>query len=146
MPARDLSVESMYEYGARAGLWRGLDQLQQRDLPLTAFVVGHVLKLIPEVGIALAEDGHELAGHGYRWLDYRQIPVELEKDHIQRTIALIEQISGKRPLGWLPGVSAPTPDVSSGRKAAFCMTRTPTTTTYPTLLAARSPSPPGSSL
>lgn len=106
---RDLSVESMYEYGARAGFWRVLDLFRQRDLPLTAFVVGRVLELTPEVGIALADGGHELAGHGYRWLDYRQIPEKAERDHIQRTIALIEQVSGERPLGWYTGrVSANT--------------------------------------
>ena len=106
---RDLSVEGMYEYGARAGFWRILRLFQQRGLPLTAFVVGRVLELAPELGAALADGGHELAGHSYRWLDYRHIPEEFEREHIQRTIALIEQVSGKRPVGWYTGrVSANT--------------------------------------
>ena len=100
---RDLSVESMYEYGARAGSWRILRQFQQRGLPVTAFVVGRALELVPELGAALADGGHELAGHGYRWLDYQRIPEELEREHIQRTIELIEQVSGKRPVGWYTG-------------------------------------------
>lgn len=106
---RDLSVEGLYEYGSRAGFWRILRLFRERGLPLTAFVVGRALELNPELGIALHEDGHELAGHGYRWLDYRHIPEAVEREHIQRTITLIEQVCGRRPLGWYTGrVSANT--------------------------------------
>lgn len=106
---RDLSVEGMYEYGSRAGFWRILRLFQERELPLTAFVVGRVLEQVPELGIALAEAGHELAGHGYRWIDYRYVEEDEERDHIQHTIGLIEQVSGERPLGWYTGrVSANT--------------------------------------
>lgn len=106
---RDLSVESLYEYGSRSGFWRILRLFQERDLPLTAFVVGRALELNPELGIALHENGHELAGHGYRWIDYRGVPENMEREHIQRTIELIEQACGHRPLGWYTGrVSANT--------------------------------------
>ncbi len=100
---RDLSVESMYEYGSRAGVWRILQLFSERSLPLTAFAVGRALELNPEIGRALAADGHEVAGHGYRWLDYRGIPEDEERRHIQLTLEIIERICGKRPVGWYTG-------------------------------------------
>lgn len=100
---RDLSVESLYEYGSRAGFWRILKLFEEYQIPLTAFVVGRALELNPELGIALAEQAHELAGHGYRWLDYRHIDEHQEREHIQRTIELIQQSSGKPPVGWYTG-------------------------------------------
>ncbi len=100
---RDLSVEGQYEYGSRAGTWRILRLFRQRGLPLTAFVVGRALELTPELGDGLAADGHELAGHGYRWLDYSRLPEAVERDHIQRTITLIEKACGSRPVGWYTG-------------------------------------------
>ncbi|WP_271412019.1 allantoinase PuuE [Pseudomonas sp. Q1-7] len=106
---RDLSVEGLYEYGSRAGVWRLLDLFQARGLPLTAFAVGRALELAPQIGHALRAAGHEVAGHGYRWLDYRAIPEDEERRHIRRTIELIEQICGTRPVGWYTGrVSANT--------------------------------------
>lgn len=106
---RDLSVEGMYEYGSRAGVWRILDLFAARALPLTAFASGLALELNPAIADALRTAGHEVAGHGYRWLDYRQIPQEEEREHIRRTIAVIEQHCGRRPVGWYTGrVSANT--------------------------------------
>ena len=103
MGERDLSVESMYEYGSRAGVWRILELFRARDLPLTAFAVGKALELNPEIGRALSTAGHEVAGHGYRWLDYRTIPEQEERRHIHLTIEVIERICGKRPVGWYTG-------------------------------------------
>lgn len=100
---RDLSVEGMYEYGSRAGVWRILDLFDARGVPLTAFAVGRALELAPKIGHALREAGHEVAGHGYRWLDYRHIPEDTEREHIRRTFEVIEQICGKRPVGWYTG-------------------------------------------
>jgi putative urate catabolism protein len=100
---RDRSIESMYEYGSRAGVWRILELFESRGLPLTAFAVERALELTPEIGHALRDAGHEVAGHGYRWLDYRAIPEETEREHIQRTIDVIEQVCGKRPVGWYTG-------------------------------------------
>ena len=100
---RDFSVESMYEYGSRTGVWRILQLFNEYDLPLTAFAVGHALELNPEIGRALAASGHEIAGHGYRWLDYRNIPEDVERRHIHLTQEIIERISGKRPVGWYTG-------------------------------------------
>lgn len=104
---RDLSVEGLYEYGSRAGVWRILDLFREQGLPLTAFVVGRALELAPQIGHALRADGHEVAGHGYRWLDYRQIPEDEERQHIHQTIELIERICGTRPVGWYTGRVSP---------------------------------------
>ncbi len=106
---RDLSVESMYAYGSRAGVWRILREFQSRALPLTAFAVGRALELNPAIGRALAGAGHEVAGHGYRWIDYRHLSEEEERRHIRRTIEVIRESCGERPVGWYTGrVSAST--------------------------------------
>ena len=100
---RDLSVEGMYEYGSRAGVWRVMELFRARGLPLTAFAVGRALELNPEIGRALCAAGHEVAGHGYRWLDYREVPEDEERRHIDLTLEIIERICGKRPVGWYTG-------------------------------------------
>ncbi|PVZ55304.1 chitin deacetylase [Pseudomonas sp. B1(2018)] len=99
----DLSVEGMYEYGSRAGVWRILELFRARGLPLTAFAVGRALELTPAIGQALCVAGHEIAGHGYRWLDYRDMPEDQERRHIRLTLDVIEQACGKRPVGWYTG-------------------------------------------
>jgi allantoinase len=100
---RDLSVEGMYEYGSRAGVWRVLDLFRARGLPLTAFAVGRALELNPQVGCALAAAGHEVAGHGYRWIDYRSVSEDEERHHIRQTIEVIGRVCGRRPVGWYTG-------------------------------------------
>ena len=100
---RDLSVEGMYEYGSRAGVWRLLELFQSRGLPLTAFAAGLALELNPEIARALRDAGHEVAGHGYRWLDYREIPEDEERRHIRRTVEIIEKLCARRPVGWYTG-------------------------------------------
>jgi allantoinase len=100
---RDLSVEGMYEYGSRAGVWRILELFRARDLPFTAFAVGKALELNPEIGRALSAAGHEVAGHGYRWIDYRSVSEDEERRHIRLTIEVIERLCGKRPVGWYTG-------------------------------------------
>lgn len=104
---RNTSVESMFDYGARAGFWRILRLFEERELPLTAFAVGRALELNPEAGMALAELGHEVAGHGYRWFDYRYIDEHVERDHILKTIAVIKETTKRRPLGWYIGRTSP---------------------------------------
>lgn len=100
---RDWSVEGMYEYGSRAGVWRVLELFNTRNLPLTAFAVGRSLELNPEIGHALSAAGHEVAGHGYRWLDYQNVPEEEERLHIRLTFDIIERICGRCPVGWYTG-------------------------------------------
>jgi allantoinase len=100
---RDLSVESMYAYGSRAGVWRILELFADRGLPLTVFATGRALELCAEIGPTLTAAGHEVAGHAYRWLDYRDISEEEERRHIRRTIEIIELSCGERPVGWYTG-------------------------------------------
>lgn len=101
--ARDYSVESMYEYGSRAGFWRLLRLFAQYHVPLTAFATGRSLELNPAAGDALVEAGHEIAGHGYRWIDYQTLEPAQEREHIQRTVEIIRRISGRAPQGWYTG-------------------------------------------
>jgi len=100
---RDRSVESLYEYGSRAGFWRILRLFASYGVPLTAFATGRSLELNPDAGHALAAAGHEIAGHGYRWIDYRGMDPGEEWQHIQRTVEIIRDISGKPPVGWYTG-------------------------------------------
>ena len=101
--ARDVSVESLYEYGARAGFWRLLSLFNRRRIPLTVFATGLALALNPAAARAIVEAGHELAGHGWRWLDYSAVEEDVERQHIARTIDLIQRLSGKPPAGWYTG-------------------------------------------
>ncbi len=94
-------MESLFDYGARAGIWRLLDLFD--TTPITAFCCGMALERAPEVGEALATRGHEVAGHGWRWLDYAAVPETVERDHIARTVAVIERTAGRRPVGWYTG-------------------------------------------
>jgi allantoinase len=104
---RHTGVESLFDYGARAGVWRLLRLFEDRRMPLTAFAVGQAIERNPEVGAALAELGHEVAGHGWRWIDHRGLPEDVERDHIDRTVAAIERATGRRPVGWYTGRVGP---------------------------------------
>nr|WP_207143816.1 polysaccharide deacetylase family protein [Thiococcus pfennigii] len=104
---RHYSAEGFYDYGARVGLWRLLRLFEARALPLTAFAAGRALELNPEAGAALAELGHEVAGHGYRWIDYRDVDEATERAHIARTCRIIEAVTGRRPVGWYTGRVSP---------------------------------------
>lgn len=106
---RHFSAESLYDYGAQVGLWRILRLFESSALPLTAFAVGRALELQPDAGAALAEAGHEVAGHGWRWIDYREVDEAVEREHIERTCATIARCTGEAPVGWYTGrVSAHT--------------------------------------
>lgn len=104
---RHYSAESLHDYGARVGFWRLLRLFEARGLPLTAFAAGRALELNPEAGAALAEQGHEVAGHGYRWIDYRDVAAETERAHIARTCRLIAATTGQPPVGWYTGRVSP---------------------------------------
>lgn len=100
---RNLNLESHYEYGARVGVWRLLDLFRDRNLPITAFAVGQALERVPDIGHRLVADGHEIAAHGWRWIDYRNVPPEEEAAHIDRTIETIARFTGAQPEGWYTG-------------------------------------------
>lgn len=106
-PARHLSMEGIYEYGARAGVWRLLREFEKRGLPLTVFGVGMALERCPEVSAAFVELGHEIACHGWRWIHYQGIDETTERDHMRRGMETIERLTGERPLGWYTGRDSP---------------------------------------
>jgi putative urate catabolism protein len=104
---RNMSVESAYEYGSRAGFWRLHRLFTERRLPVTVFGVATALERNPEAVSAMREAEWEIASHGYRWLDYQHIDEEEERKHIRAAIQLHEQLTGSRPLGWYTGRTSP---------------------------------------
>ena len=101
--ARHMSMESIYEYGSRAGVWRILDLFRQRQLPLTVFAVAMAAARHPKVIETALADGHEIAAHGYRWINYHGMPLDEEREHMQKAISILTDICGARPLGWYTG-------------------------------------------
>ena len=106
-PDRHLSMESIYEYGSRVGVWRILREFEKRGLPLTIFGVGMALERHPEVARACVELGHEIASHGWRWINYQQVGEDTERDDMQRAIDAITALTGTRPQGWYTGRDNP---------------------------------------
>jgi peptidoglycan/xylan/chitin deacetylase (PgdA/CDA1 family) len=104
---RHLSMESIYEYGSRAGVWRILREFEARRLPLTIFAVAMALERCPDVTAAFSELGHEIACHGWRWIHYQNVEEAIEREHLQRAIAIVERMTGRRPLGWYTGRDSP---------------------------------------
>ena len=88
--ARDLNVDSVYEYGARAGFWRILRLFTERRLTLTVYAVGMALERNPAAGRAMVEAGFEVASHGWRWIDYHDVPEHEERAHVKRAIASLQ--------------------------------------------------------
>ena len=105
--ARHLSMESIYEYGSRVGVWRILREFERRGLPLTVFGVGMALQRHPEAAAAFKELGHEIACHGWRWISYQQVDEATEREHMRLAIEAIERLTGERPLGWYTGRDSP---------------------------------------
>jgi putative urate catabolism protein len=101
--ARDYSTESVYEYGSRAGFWRILRLFGERGLHFTSWAVGRALELNPAAGKAMAAAGHEVASHGWRWINYRDFTPEQELDHIKKAVKAITDSAGKPPVGWYTG-------------------------------------------
>jgi len=106
-PDRHLSMESVYEYGSRAGVWRILKEFERRDMPLTVFGIGMALERNPEVAHALVELGHEIAAHGYRWIHYQSVPLDVEQEHLRKCVEAIKSITGSAPIGWYTGRDSP---------------------------------------
>ncbi len=100
---RHPSMESLYEYGSRVGVWRLFDLFRRYEIPLTVFGVAMALERNPAVVDAVLEAGDEICSHGYRWIDYRQVPEDVEREHIARAIDIITSLTGERPLGWYTG-------------------------------------------
>lgn len=104
---RHLSMEGIYEYGSRVGVWRILREFEKRRLPLTVFGVGMALQRHPDVAAAFTELGHEIACHGWRWINYQQIDEATEREHMRLGLDAIEKLTGTRPLGWYTGRDSP---------------------------------------
>ena len=106
-PERHMSMEGIYEYGARAGVWRILREFERRGLPLTVFGVAMAMQRHPEFVQACVELGHEIACHGWRWIHYQNTPEEVEREHMRIGMELIERLTGERALGWYTGRDSP---------------------------------------
>jgi putative urate catabolism protein len=100
---RNLNTESMFEFGSRAGFWRVHRIFRGHDLPLTVYAVAQALERTPEAARAMVEAGWEVASHGWRWIDYVDMPEEDERTDMRRAIDAIERVCGARPLGWYTG-------------------------------------------
>ncbi|MEO1389087.1 MAG: allantoinase PuuE [Cyanobacteria bacterium J06634_6] len=107
MGVRHLNMESMYEYGSRAGFWRLHRLFTERNLPLTVYAVAMALERNPDAGKAMVEAGWEVASHGYRWIDYQYVGEDVERSHIQKAIDIHTQVIGSRPLGFYQGRNSP---------------------------------------
>ncbi|MBS0345444.1 MAG: allantoinase PuuE [Proteobacteria bacterium] len=106
-PDRHLSMEGVYEYGSRVGVWRFLREFERRGLPMTIFGVSMALQRHPELTAAFKELGHEIACHGWRWIHYQNVDEATEREHMRIGMQIIEQLTGERPLGWYTGRDSP---------------------------------------
>jgi putative urate catabolism protein len=106
-PERHLSMESIYEYGSRAGVWRILREFERRGWPLTVFAVGMAMQRHPELAAACVELGHEIACHGWRWIHYQHMDEATEREHMRLALDTLTALTGQRPLGWYTGRDSP---------------------------------------
>ena len=106
-PNRHMSVESLYEYGSRAGLWRLLRTFDRHDVPLTVFGVATALATNPEAVAAFTARGDEIACHGLRWLSYQLADPEIEREHMAQAVSLLAEMTGAAPRGWYTGRDSP---------------------------------------
>lgn len=104
---RHMSMESVYEYGSRAGVWRILRLFERHQVPLTIFAVAMAIERHPEVARAFVDLGHEICSHGNRWIDYQHMSLEDERAHLREAVAIIERVCGVRPRGWYTGRTGP---------------------------------------
>ncbi|MDE0452658.1 MAG: allantoinase PuuE [Gammaproteobacteria bacterium] len=105
--ARHMNMESLYEYGSRAGFWRLYRLFTERSIPVTVFGVAMALERNPEAVTAMREADWEIASHGYRWIDYQHVDAETERIHLAKAIEVHTRVVGQRPLGWYLGRCSP---------------------------------------
>ena len=106
-PARHLSMESIYEYGSRAGFWRLWRMFGERRLPVTVFGVGMALLRNRDAVAAMVESGWEICSHGWRWVHYQQIDEATEREHLRLAVEAIRELTGAPPVGWYTGRDSP---------------------------------------
>ncbi len=104
---RNINMETLYEYGSRAGFWRIHKLFEKYNLPLTIFGVGMALERNLEICKEMKKSNYEIASHGWRWIDYQNVSKSIEKKHMQKSITTIKKIFGKRPVGWYTGRCSP---------------------------------------
>lgn len=106
-PARHMSMEGIYEYGSRTGVWRILREFESRGWPLTIFGVSMALERHPELTQAFVELGHEIACHGWKWIHYQNVDESVEREHMHKAMQIIEGLTKNRPVGWYTGRDSP---------------------------------------
>ncbi|MDX1515284.1 MAG: allantoinase PuuE [Woeseiaceae bacterium] len=105
--ARHMNMESLYEYGSRAGFWRLHRLFADRELPVTVFGVAMALERNPGAVTAMQDAGWEIASHGYRWIDYQHVDEDTEREHLERAIDVHTRVTGEAPRGWYLGRCSP---------------------------------------
>jgi len=105
--ARHMSMEQIYEYGSRAGVWRLLRLFDRYRVPVTVFGVAMAMERNPAAVEAMLEAGHEIASHGWRWINYQDVSEAVEREHMARAIEIHKRLTGERPLGWYTGRTSP---------------------------------------
>tara|TARA_B100002052_G_C15811989_1_gene566327 strand:+ start:158 stop:1066 length:909 start_codon:yes stop_codon:yes gene_type:complete len=104
---RHINMESLYEYGSRAGFWRIHNLFKKYNLPLTVFGVGMAMERSLEICKEMKKSNYEIASHGWRWIDYQNISKSIEKKHMKKAINIIKKIFDQRPVGWYTGRCSP---------------------------------------
>jgi len=104
---RNMNMESIYEYGSRAGFWRLHRMFTSRNLPVTVYAVAMALQRNQPAVDAMLRADWEIASHGYRWIDYQKFSIEAEREHLLKAIDIHTEVTGTRPLGWYTGRNSP---------------------------------------
>ncbi len=104
---RHMNMESIYEYGARAGFWRLHRLFARQELPVSVFGVAMALERNPDAVAAMQASGWEIASHGYRWIDYQAVDEATEREHLRKALAIHERVTGSPPAGWYLGRCGP---------------------------------------
>lgn len=104
---RNMNMESMYEYGSRAGFWRVFRAFTERKMPLTVYAVAMAMERNPDGVKAMMEAGWEMASHGWRWIDYQNMSELAERAHVRKVLEIHERMTGSKPDGWYTGRTSP---------------------------------------
>ncbi|MGV2986104.1 allantoinase PuuE [Vibrio sp. E150_011] len=104
---RHMSIESLYEYGSRVGVWRILNEFEERNLPLTLFAVTTALQRNPPLVEAIKKSNHDVVCHGLKWIHYQDMPIEQERQQMHEAIEVMEQLLDKKISGWYTGRDSP---------------------------------------
>ena len=105
--ARHMSMESLYEYGSRSGVWRILRLFEEFNIPITIFAVGLAIARNRQLADYLVDHNYDICAHGFRWIDYQFVEEEVERKHIKDCISILTEFLGKRPEGWYTGRNSP---------------------------------------